>query len=64
MFVEDGGGAWRPTPWQPPPKKPRMTKRQERVLVWLLAFNGFMLLAAPIGGASIVQALVAFFARH
>ena len=58
MFVE-GGGGWKPPPWQPPPRKPRMTKRQEAVFLWLVAINLMLLLVAPIGGATIVQAVIA-----
>ena len=63
MFVE-GGGGWTPRPWEPPPRRPRMTKRQERVLLWILGFNAVLLLVAPIGGATVVQALVAVFAHR
>ena len=58
MFVE-GGGGFRPQPWQPPPRRPRMTRRQERTLLWLIGINALLLFVAPIGAASIVQAAVA-----
>ena len=63
MFV-DGGGGWRPPPWQPPRRGPRMTKRQEKVLLWIIVFNALMLLVAPVGGVTIVQPLSALFAAH
>ncbi|WP_165700232.1 hypothetical protein [Methylobacterium sp. Leaf108] len=57
MYVDDG---WRP-PLEPPSRKPRITKRQERVLVWVLALNALLLLVAPIGGATMAHALMALF---
>lgn len=60
MFVE-GGGGWKPAPWQPPRRPRRMTEREESVLLWLVALNLVMLLVAPIGGATIVEAVVAAF---
>ena len=60
MFVE--GGGWRPS-WEPPPRRPRLTKRQERVLLWLVLINALLLLIAPIGGATIIEAVIAVWAR-
>ncbi len=59
MYAE---GGWKP-PWEPPPRKPRLTKRQERVLVWLIAVNAVLLLMAPIGGATVTHAILAVL-RH
>ncbi len=55
MFVEGG--------WKPPPRKPRLTQRQERVFVWLIAVNALLLLIAPIGGATIIHAVLAVLRR-
>lgn len=41
-----------------------MTKRQEKVLLWIIVFNALMLLVAPVGGVTIVQPLSALFAAH
>lgn len=54
MFVE---GGWKS--WEPPPRGPRLTKRQERLFLWLVAVNALLLLIAPIGGATIIHAIVA-----
>ena len=62
MFVE-GGGGWRPT-WEPPPRRPRLTRQQEQRIVWLVAFCALLLLIAPIGGATIIEAGVAVLAGH
>ena len=37
MFVE---GGWRPS-WEPPPRppQPRLTGRQERMLIWIIVVN-------------------------
>ncbi|KAB1072731.1 hypothetical protein F6X51_14045 [Methylobacterium planeticum] len=55
MYAE---GGWKP-PWEPPRREPRLTKRQERVLIWLIAVNALLLLIAPIGGATVIQAILA-----
>ncbi|GBU16556.1 MULTISPECIES: hypothetical protein [Methylobacterium] len=54
MFVE---GGWKPS-WEPP-RKPRLTKRQESVLLWIIGANLLLLLVAPIGGATVFHALLA-----
>lgn len=61
MFVE--GGGWRPS-WEPPPRRPRLTRRQESVILWFIVLNALMLLIAPIGGATVIQAVIALLARH
>ena len=55
MYAE---GGWEP-PWEPPPREPRLTKRQEKVLVWLIAVNVALLVIAPIGGATVIHAILA-----
>ena len=49
MFV-DGGGCWEPAPREPLPRQPRITKQQERVILWLIGFVVLTMLIAPIGG--------------
>jgi hypothetical protein len=53
MYVE---GGWKP-PWEPP-SRPRLTKRQQTVLLWIVALNALALFLAPIGSATLVEALV------
>ncbi len=55
MYVE--GGGWRP-PSEPLRRRPRVTKQQERIILWLVVLNAFLLLIAPIGGATIIQAII------
>ncbi|MBX9932695.1 MAG: hypothetical protein K2Y56_14320 [Methylobacterium sp.] len=55
MYAE---GGWTP-PCEPQPRRPRLTERQERVLVWLIALNALLLFIAPIGGATVIQAFFA-----
>jgi hypothetical protein len=63
MFV-DFKDPWPPPPrWEPKRSAPKLTPRDERVLLWAVGFNLLVLLIAPIGGASIIQALVAVFSR-
>ncbi|ACL63123.1 conserved hypothetical protein (plasmid) [Methylobacterium nodulans ORS 2060] len=59
MYVE---GGWKPS-WEPPPRRPQLTERQERVFLWLIALNALLLLLAPIGGATIIHAVLAVL-RH
>jgi len=59
MYAE---GGWKPS-WEPPPRKRQLTKRQERVFLWLIAVNMLLLLVAPIGGATIILAVLAAL-RH
>lgn len=59
MYVEAGWGR----PEEPPPRAPRPTKRQERALLWIIGVNALLLLFAPIGGATIIHAVLAML-RH
>jgi len=40
-----------------------LSKRDETIVLWLIAFNALMLLIAPIGGATLVDALISFVRR-
>ncbi len=55
MYAE--GGGWRPRS-EPLPPRPQVTKQQERIILWLIAINAIMLLVAPIGGVTILQAVL------
>lgn len=55
-------GGWKP-PQEPPSRKPQLTKRQERLLVGIIAVNALFLLIAPIGGATVIHAILAAL-RH
>lgn len=59
MYAE---GGWKP-PWEPRPRRPRLVERQERVFLWLIVVNALLLLLAPIGGATVIHAVVAML-RH
>jgi len=58
MFVDMAGGGG---PRLPEPPKPRLSRKGERVMIALLLLNAFMLLIAPIGGATLVAGLAALF---
>ncbi len=59
MFVGDYS-QWLPPPPEEPPPRPRLTPRQERLLMRILAFNIVLLVVAPIGGATVLQAIAAW----
>ncbi|WP_281011170.1 hypothetical protein [Lichenibacterium minor] len=40
-----------------------MTRKQERIILWLVGVNVLFLLIAPIGGVTIVQTLVSLLAH-
>lgn len=61
MFV-DFSGQWEPLP-PSPPRPPAMPARgigrtEERRLMLIVAINLVLLLVAPIGGATVIAALV------
>ncbi|MEH3147737.1 MAG: hypothetical protein PGN34_20885 [Methylobacterium frigidaeris] len=55
MYAE---GGWKPSR-EPPDRRPRITKRQELVILWILILNVVLLLIAPIGGATLIHAALA-----
>ena len=59
MFVDFRSDWHQPGPWEPKPARARLTKRQERVIGWIVGVNLVMLLVAPLGGSTLVEALVA-----
>jgi hypothetical protein len=60
MFVDFND---RPPPprWEPrpEPQRPRLTRRQERVLLWLVGLNLLALFVAPIAGGTVLMAVAA-----
>ena len=60
MYLERGGGGFHPPPWQPP-RRPRITKRQERTIMWIIGVNALLLVVAPIGGVTIIEVLIKLF---
>lgn len=61
MFRDLNGYLPRREPLPPRPKYEPLTKRQENVLMWVLAFNLLMALFAPFCGSSLVEALASLF---
>ena len=58
MFVE---GGWKPA--GEPPRKPRLSKGEELTLLWVLGVFAVLMLIAPLGGATLIEAAIAVFAR-
>ncbi|GAA3723252.1 MULTISPECIES: hypothetical protein [Sphingomonas] len=59
MFL-DTRDPWPPAePWRPAPPAPRLTKRGERVVGWVIGFNLLMLLVGPLAGSSVIDAVMA-----
>jgi hypothetical protein len=63
MYVDFQDDWPRPEPWKPERPKRRFTKRQENVVIWIVAFNMLMLLLAPVAGGTVFDAVVALV-RH
>ncbi len=59
MFLEYRN--WRPP--EPIKPAPRLSKRGERVIAWILGLNLVMLLFGPLAGTSVLQGLWALVAR-
>ncbi len=53
-----------PPPWQPkqPDRRPTLNAGQQKALAIVVAINLLLLLVAPIGGATLISALIAWFA--
>ncbi|WP_294263384.1 hypothetical protein [uncultured Sphingomonas sp.] len=62
MFVNFNGD-WPPIPEQPapPPPKPRLDRKAEVRLGWVIALNLVMLVLGPLAGATVLHALIAAF---
>lgn len=55
MFVDLGGNG----PWRAEAPKPRLSPRGQKALLWVLGVNALLLLLAPIGGSTVIAALLA-----
>jgi hypothetical protein len=64
MFL-DLNGYYRRRPEPPAGRPPRrqLTRGEEKLLIWVIGVNILLLVVAPIGGATIIQALIAASAR-
>ncbi len=59
MFV-DFSNAWPPPgPWEPNKSGARLSKRQERLVAWIIGINLLLLLVAPLGGSTVINAVMA-----
>ena len=64
MFVDFRDPPPPPPPWQPPKRpdpRPQLTPRQQNTLAAIIGINVLLRLLAPIGGATVIQALAALF---
>jgi hypothetical protein len=61
MFM-DFGDQPPPPPWQPkqPDRRPALNAGQRKTLAIVVAMNLLLLLVAPIGGATLISALIAW----
>ena len=41
-----------------------MTKREERMILWLVGLNAVFLFVAPIGGATLIQAVIGLWGHR
>jgi hypothetical protein len=57
MFVDFSGEPMPPPPPEPP--RPRLTPGQQKRLAAIVGFNVALLLLAPVGGATLIGALIA-----
>jgi hypothetical protein len=60
MFL-DPHNQWLPPPEEPGPESRRLSPDQERTLMRLIGFNLLLLFVAPIGGATLLQPLIAWW---
>ncbi|MDQ1194670.1 hypothetical protein [Agrobacterium sp. SORGH_AS 787] len=62
-MYRDLQGYYRQQP-EPPQRKPeyrQLSEREQKVLIWVLVFNAVLALVAPIGGATVISAVLALF---
>ena len=57
MFVPPEHRQPGPPPWRPAPPRRKLTKRGETVMVWVVCLFLLLMLLAPIGGSTVIQAL-------
>lgn len=55
MFRDLNGYYFRP---ERPKESRKLSRLQEKVVIWILAFNLVAAIVAPIGGASVIEALI------
>jgi hypothetical protein len=63
MFRDLNGYYQRPEPPKRQPPKPRLTPRQEKVMICIILANVVLALVAPIGGATVIEAGLSVFVR-
>ena len=56
MYLDEKN-QWRPP--EPSASDPRLTDREERIMLWSVGVFLVSLVVAPIGGASVIHALLA-----
>lgn len=61
MFVNFNSD-WPPQPEPPQTPRPRLTRRAEARLGWVIAFNLILLMAAPLAGVTFFDAVRTLFA--
>ncbi|MGE6738754.1 hypothetical protein ACQKGC_00605 [Allorhizobium pseudoryzae] len=61
MFLDLKSYGPRPDPLPPKPSRPKLTPRGEKVMIWIICFNVLVLTIAPIGGATVIDAVLAVF---
>ena len=61
MFLDTGGFGPGGTPENQPSRQRRLTVKEEKALFWILGVNIILLLVAPIGGATLIEAVISLF---
>lgn len=59
MFLDMKSHGPRPEPLPPKPTGPNLTPRDQKVIAWVICVNILILFIAPIGGATVIQSLLA-----
>jgi hypothetical protein len=57
MFVPPEQWPHRPPPWQPRPPRRELSKRGEVALLWVVGIVLLLMLLAPIGGSTVLEAI-------
>jgi len=61
MFLDLNNYTPPPDPPAEPDRSPSLTPRQQKTLMMIIGFNIFLLFVAPIGGATVISALLELF---
>ena len=61
MFLDLNNYTPPPDPPAEPDRSPSLTPRQQKTLIMIIGFNIFLLFVAPIGGATVISALLELF---